>query len=175
MFTVMVIGLHARSASSQRRGGGHLQHLPLPPSPRHIGAEGWRQRGGHQLASGAGDRHGMLLEMDKTEVLHLLLSPEALRLKVHEAMAILRRLEAAGCCRRCCRVIREGLKEDFTCFGIIRSVFYLVRTSLGCSGFKLAIASTKKRGSTYVMGYSTVYYLRICRDVLFFLLTLDHD
>lgn len=33
---------------------------------------------------------GMLLEMDQTEVLHLLESPDALRAKVAEAMEILR-------------------------------------------------------------------------------------
>lgn len=33
---------------------------------------------------------GMLLEMDQTEVLHLLESPEALKLKVAEAMDVLR-------------------------------------------------------------------------------------
>lgn len=33
---------------------------------------------------------GMLLEMDQTEVLHLLESPEALKLKVAEAMEVLR-------------------------------------------------------------------------------------
>lgn len=33
---------------------------------------------------------GMLLEMDQTEVLHLLESPEALKAKVQEAMEVLR-------------------------------------------------------------------------------------
>jgi polyadenylate-binding protein len=33
---------------------------------------------------------GMLLEMDQTEVLHLLESPEALKVKVSEAMDVLR-------------------------------------------------------------------------------------
>lgn len=33
---------------------------------------------------------GMLLEMDQTEVLHLLESPEALKAKVAEAMEVLR-------------------------------------------------------------------------------------
>lgn len=33
---------------------------------------------------------GMLLEMDQTEVLHLLESPEALKVKVAEAMEVLR-------------------------------------------------------------------------------------
>ena len=33
---------------------------------------------------------GMLLEMDQTEVLHLLESPEALKVKVSEAMEVLR-------------------------------------------------------------------------------------
>ncbi|KAM6559110.1 hypothetical protein CsatA_028349 [Cannabis sativa] len=33
---------------------------------------------------------GMLLEMDQTEVLHLLESPEALKAKVDEAMEVLR-------------------------------------------------------------------------------------
>lgn len=33
---------------------------------------------------------GMLLEMDKTEVLHLLESPDALKAKVSEAMEVLR-------------------------------------------------------------------------------------
>ncbi|CAN6201242.1 unnamed protein product [Urochloa humidicola] len=39
---------------------------------------------------------GMLLEMDKVEILHLLESPEALRAKVLEAMAVLQRSEAGG-------------------------------------------------------------------------------
>ncbi|KAL6603877.1 hypothetical protein ACP70R_044238 [Stipagrostis hirtigluma subsp. patula] len=39
---------------------------------------------------------GMLLEMDKTEVLHLIESPEALRQKVCEAMDVLRRSKAGG-------------------------------------------------------------------------------
>ncbi|CAN6194665.1 unnamed protein product [Urochloa humidicola] len=39
---------------------------------------------------------GMLLEMDKAEILHLLESPDALRAKVLEAMAVLQRLEAGG-------------------------------------------------------------------------------
>ncbi|CAN6163610.1 unnamed protein product [Urochloa humidicola] len=39
---------------------------------------------------------GMLLEMDKAEILHLLESPDALRAKVLEAMAVLQRSEAGG-------------------------------------------------------------------------------
>ncbi|KAE8670005.1 hypothetical protein F3Y22_tig00112206pilonHSYRG00114 [Hibiscus syriacus] len=42
---------------------------------------------------------GMLLEMDQTEVLHLLESPEALKAKVAEAMEVLRtvaRQQAGG-------------------------------------------------------------------------------
>jgi len=42
---------------------------------------------------------GMLLEMDQTEVLHLLESPEALKSKVAEAMDVLRNVaqqQAAG-------------------------------------------------------------------------------
>ena len=35
-------------------------------------------------------KSGMLLEMDQTEVLHLLESPEALKAKVAEAMDVLR-------------------------------------------------------------------------------------
>lgn len=38
---------------------------------------------------------GMLLEMDQTEVLHLLESPEALKSKVAEAMDVLRSVAAA--------------------------------------------------------------------------------
>lgn len=37
---------------------------------------------------------GMLLEMDQTEVLHLLESPEALKAKVAEAMEVLRSVAA---------------------------------------------------------------------------------
>jgi polyadenylate-binding protein len=37
---------------------------------------------------------GMLLEMDQTEVLHLLESPEALKAKVAEAMEVLRTVAA---------------------------------------------------------------------------------
>lgn len=36
---------------------------------------------------------GMLLEMDQTEVLHLLESPEALKAKVAEAMEVLRSVQ----------------------------------------------------------------------------------
>lgn len=36
---------------------------------------------------------GMLLEMDQTEVLHLLESPEALKAKVAEAMEVLRNVQ----------------------------------------------------------------------------------
>jgi polyadenylate-binding protein len=36
---------------------------------------------------------GMLLEMDQTEVLHLLESPEALKSKVNEAMEVLRTVQ----------------------------------------------------------------------------------
>ncbi|KAL6839523.1 hypothetical protein ACP4OV_030793 [Aristida adscensionis] len=39
---------------------------------------------------------GMLLEMDKTEILHLIESPEALRQKVSEAMTVLRQSKAGG-------------------------------------------------------------------------------
>ncbi|WZZ03088.1 hypothetical protein YC2023_089009 [Brassica napus] len=39
---------------------------------------------------------GMLLEMDQTEVLHLLESPEALKAKVAEAMDVLRSVSAGG-------------------------------------------------------------------------------
>lgn len=39
---------------------------------------------------------GMLLEMDKLEILHLLGSPEALRAKVREAVVVLQRSEARG-------------------------------------------------------------------------------
>lgn len=39
---------------------------------------------------------GMLLEMDQTEVLHLLESPEALKAKVAEAMEVLRSVGQAG-------------------------------------------------------------------------------
>ena len=39
---------------------------------------------------------GMLLEMDQTEVLHLLESPEALKDKVAEAMDVLRSVAAGG-------------------------------------------------------------------------------
>ena len=36
---------------------------------------------------------GMLLEMDQTEVLHLLESPEALKAKIAEAMEVLRNVQ----------------------------------------------------------------------------------
>ena len=39
---------------------------------------------------------GMLLEMDQTEVLHLLESPEALKAKVAEAMEVLRNVHPAS-------------------------------------------------------------------------------
>lgn len=39
---------------------------------------------------------GMLLEMDQTEVLHLLESPEALKAKVAEAMEVLRNVKQAN-------------------------------------------------------------------------------
>ncbi|PHT31811.1 Polyadenylate-binding protein 8 [Capsicum baccatum] len=39
---------------------------------------------------------GMLLEMDQTEVLHLLESPEALKTKVSEAMEVLRNVQQAN-------------------------------------------------------------------------------
>ncbi|CAN4095373.1 unnamed protein product [Withania somnifera] len=39
---------------------------------------------------------GMLLEMDQTEVLHLLESPEALKAKVSEAMEVLRNVQQAS-------------------------------------------------------------------------------
>lgn len=44
----------------------------------------------------AGKVTGMLLEMDKAEILQLLRSPEALRAKVREAMAVLQRTKAGG-------------------------------------------------------------------------------
>lgn len=43
-------------------------------------------------ADAAGKVTGMLLEMDQTEVLHLIESPEALKAKVAEAMEVLRKL-----------------------------------------------------------------------------------
>lgn len=42
----------------------------------------------------AGKVTGMLLEMDQTEVLHLIESPEALKQKVSEAMDVLRRTDS---------------------------------------------------------------------------------
>lgn len=42
----------------------------------------------------AGKVTGMLLEMDQTEVLHLIESPDALKAKVHEAMEVLRMAQA---------------------------------------------------------------------------------
>ena len=42
----------------------------------------------------AGKVTGMLLEMDQTEVLHLIESPEALKAKVAEAMEVLRMAQA---------------------------------------------------------------------------------
>lgn len=39
---------------------------------------------------------GMLLEMDQTEVLHLLESPEALMAKVGEAMEVLKNNDGSG-------------------------------------------------------------------------------
>lgn len=39
---------------------------------------------------------GMLLEMDQTEVLHLLESPEALKAKVSEAMDVLKNVQHAN-------------------------------------------------------------------------------
>lgn len=44
----------------------------------------------------AGKVTGMLLEMDQTEVLHLIESPEALMAKVAEAMEVLRMAQAAA-------------------------------------------------------------------------------
>ncbi|RLN11588.1 hypothetical protein C2845_PM09G17350 [Panicum miliaceum] len=44
----------------------------------------------------AGKVTGMLLEMDKLEILHLLESPEALRAKVSEAMVVLQRSQAGA-------------------------------------------------------------------------------
>lgn len=44
----------------------------------------------------AGKVTGMLLEMDRAEILQLLRSPEALRAKVREAMAVLQRTKAGG-------------------------------------------------------------------------------
>jgi len=44
----------------------------------------------------AGKVTGMLLEMDKLEILHLLESPEALRAKVSEAIVVLQRTQASA-------------------------------------------------------------------------------
>ena len=44
----------------------------------------------------AGKVTGMLLEMDKVEILQLLQSPEVLRAKVREAMAVLQRTKDGG-------------------------------------------------------------------------------
>jgi len=44
----------------------------------------------------AGKVTGMLLEMDKLEILHLLESPEALRAKVSEAIVVLQRSQAGA-------------------------------------------------------------------------------
>ena len=50
-----------------------------------------------QLEAESADKvTGMLLEMDQTEVLHLLESPEALKAKVAEAMDVLRSVAAGG-------------------------------------------------------------------------------
>lgn len=44
----------------------------------------------------AGKVTGMLLEMDQTEVLHLIESPEALKQKVSQALEVLHRVQATG-------------------------------------------------------------------------------
>uniref|UniRef100_A0A5K0ZH72 PABC domain-containing protein n=8 Tax=Nymphaea colorata TaxID=210225 RepID=A0A5K0ZH72_9MAGN len=44
----------------------------------------------------AGKVTGMLLEMDQTEVLHLIESPDALKAKVAEAIEVLRLAQAAA-------------------------------------------------------------------------------
>ena len=44
----------------------------------------------------AGKVTGMLLEMDKTEVLHIIESPDALKAKVQEAMDVLRMAASGG-------------------------------------------------------------------------------
>ncbi|PWA79942.1 poly(A) binding protein 2 [Artemisia annua] len=55
---------------------------------------------------------GMLLEMDQTEVLHLLESPDALKLKVAEVMDVLRNVQQANSTSRSAQLASLSLNEN---------------------------------------------------------------
>eukprot|EP00246_Nothoceros_aenigmaticus_P013694 TRINITY_DN482_c0_g2_i1.p1 TRINITY_DN482_c0_g2~~TRINITY_DN482_c0_g2_i1.p1 ORF type:complete len:133 (-),score=28.80 TRINITY_DN482_c0_g2_i1:480-857(-) len=86
-------------------GGGGVQPLPISALATALASarpEQQRAMLGEQLYplvdqlqhDHAGKVTGMILEMDQTEVLHLIESPEALKAKVAEAMEVLRMAKA---------------------------------------------------------------------------------